>query len=153
MSRAFVNPRAAIMILPQPSEFDIEIVARTAWMEARGEPREGRRAVIHAIINRHLAGRWYSGATLAGTCLKPRQFSCWNENDANREKGVELDAGDLLLGELRKLVVAALDGSDPDPTDFATHYYSTSMPLPPEWAKTGRLTVELGRHRFYADMP
>lgn len=132
--------------------FDLEIAARTLWMEARGEPSEGRRAVAHAILNRHLAGRWYSGATLAECCLLPAQFSSWNTADPNRREMARLREDDPLLAECRATVEAALDGSTPDPTGGATHYYGAGV-SEPAWVAGRQPSAIIGRHRFYAGIP
>jgi len=39
------------------------------------------------------------------------------------------------------------------PTLTGTHYYATSMPKPPAWVKGAKLTLTLGRHLFYKDVP
>lgn len=132
--------------------FDLEIAARTVWMEARGEPPEGRHAVAHAILNRHLAGRWYSGATLVECCLLPAQFSCWNTTDSNRREMARLSDDDALLAECRAAVEAALDGSSPDSTGGATHYYAAGSPEP-AWTAGRQPSAIIGRHRFYAGIP
>jgi N-acetylmuramoyl-L-alanine amidase len=132
--------------------FDLEIAARTLWMEARGEPPEGRRAVAHALVNRHLAGRWFSGATLVECCLMAAQFSCWNTNDPNRREMARLADDDALLADCRAHVEAALEGSEPDPTGGATHYHARGG-REPEWARGREPSAEIGRHRFYTDVP
>ena len=66
---------------------DIDTLARTIYGEARGESRQGKIAVACVILNRvkrkKMCG-WreingYKVATVAATCLKPWQFSCWNK--------------------------------------------------------------------------
>ena len=72
---------------------DIDTLARTLYGEARGESRQGKIAVACVVLNRvkrkKMCG-WrdingYRVATVAATCLKPWQFSCWNKNDPNRK--------------------------------------------------------------------
>ena len=72
------------------TEDDVLTLARTVWGEARGEGTEGQKAVIHTVFNRFKSGRWYAGKTIAATCKKPWQYSCWNKNDPNRGKMEEL---------------------------------------------------------------
>jgi N-acetylmuramoyl-L-alanine amidase len=129
--------------------FDMEIWARTVLMEASGEGEEGMRAVAHAINNRFKAGKWFSGKTVSETCLFPSQFSCWNTSDPNRRRMAALPDNDSTLVLCRSLVHDVAAGLSADPTDGATHYYSTSMVLAPEWAKTGTMTKQIGRHKFY----
>lgn len=61
---------------------DIDILARTIYGEARGEPWEGKIAVAWVVRNRAERGGWW-GDTIREVCLKPWQFSCWNETDPN----------------------------------------------------------------------
>ncbi|MNR58306.1 Cell Wall Hydrolase [compost metagenome] len=46
-----------------------------------------------------------------------------------------------------------LAGKVPDPTGGATHYYATTMPKPPVWAKSAKQTLMLGHHVFFKDVP
>ena len=71
---------------------EVDILARTIYGEARGEGLEGMEAVALVVINRVKAKKWFTGYDLingvkipsvAQTCLKRAQFSCWNKNDAN----------------------------------------------------------------------
>ena len=67
------------------SEKDRDILARTLWGEARGEGFDGQIAVAWTIRNRVFDGKaksWW-GEGYAEVCLKPWQFSCWNQNDPN----------------------------------------------------------------------
>ena len=67
------------------SEKDRDILARTLFGEARGEGLVGQIAVAWTIRNRVEDGKaksWW-GEGYAGVCLKPYQFSCWNQNDLN----------------------------------------------------------------------
>ena len=67
------------------TDYDFEIMAKTIYGEARGETREGQIAVACVIFNRFRSGKWFSAKTLAGVCLKPLQFSCWNKSDPNSQ--------------------------------------------------------------------
>ena len=57
---------------------DIDIMTKTLWMEARGEPDIGIQAVACVIYNRFKNKKWYSKilgvASLANVCLKEWQF-------------------------------------------------------------------------------
>ena len=138
------------------TEKDRDILARTLWGEARGESQAGMEACAWTIRNRVFDGRaksWW-GEGYAGVCQKPYQFSCWNANDPNSPylKG----AKPIPPGEYKKalaVAIAVMSGALPDPTGGATHYYATSMPKAPAWAKGATLTLSLGQHRFYKDVP
>lgn len=127
--------------------FDKEMVARTAFMEASREGREGIRAVVHTVLNRFKAKKWYSAKTLAGVVVRPSQYSCWNTNDPNRLRMAETADDDPTLNLCRSLVNDAANGGE-DPTLGCTHYYSTAI-APPDWTKTGQFVVQIGRHKFF----
>jgi len=67
------------------TDYDFEIMAKTIYGEARGESRQGQKAVACVIFNRFRSGKWFAAKTLAGVCLKPLQFSCWNKSDPNSQ--------------------------------------------------------------------
>ncbi|MES2252810.1 MAG: cell wall hydrolase, partial [Pseudomonadota bacterium] len=74
---------------------DIDILARTIYGEARGEYGRvdgGLAALIavgNVIVNRTQQQTWF-GRTVRDVCLKPYQFSCWNRNDPNLPKLMEV---------------------------------------------------------------
>lgn len=124
---------------------DVDTLARTLWGEARGEGFKGMVAVAWVVRNRFQAqSRW--GKTITAVCRQPYQFSCWNENDPNREKLIKVTADDSSF--LRALGVAALvmTGDIDDPTDGADHYHT--LDIRPSWADNMRVTLVQGHHRF-----
>src|SRR5580692_7000715 len=102
--------------------FDVEVASRTVYGEARGEVNDGMLAVAWVLVNRLKAGEWYSGKTLAGTCLKREQFSCWNPTDPNYSILCNLKDTDLTLTACRNFALEAINGMGTDPTDGATFY-------------------------------
>ena len=138
------------------SEKDRDILARTLWGEARGELLAGQIAVAWTIRNRVLDGKaksWW-GEGYAGVCQKPYQFSCWNKNDPNY--AYLSGAKPIPFREFAQAQIAAdqvLAGKVPDPTGGATHYYATTMPKPPVWAKGAKQTLKFGRHVFFKSVP
>lgn len=135
---------------------DREILARTLWGEARGEGLAGQLAVAWTIRNRVFDGKqksWW-GEGYAGVCLKPWQFSCWNQNDPNY--AYLSGAKPIPKGQFKQAMEAAnavIDGTVDDMTGGATHYFATSMPKPPAWIKGAKLTLAMGHHRFYTEVP
>ena len=85
------KPEPALKAAPKKSKDPaIETLARTIYGEARGELVRGKEAVAAVVMNRvrramERGGYWW-GSTAEEVCLRPWQFSCWNENDPNREK-------------------------------------------------------------------
>lgn len=138
------------------SSKDIEILALTIWGEARGEGLAGQIAVAWTIRNRVFDGKaksWW-GEGYAEVCLKPWQFSCWNQNDPNY---VYLSGAKPIpaaqFAQAQRAADQVMAGAVPDPTGGATHYYATTMPKAPGWAAKAKQTLLLGHHVFFKDVP
>jgi N-acetylmuramoyl-L-alanine amidase len=131
-----------------------DVLALTAWAEARGDGKQGnssveeRIAVMSVIRNRVKAPAWW-GKTYRAVCLKSQQFSCWNDdpNDANHvaviaaaELIIRGAAVDPILAETRFLADGIARGVILDRTGGADHYYAPKSMKPagsaPKWAKT-----------------
>lgn len=119
-------------------------------MEASGEGSDGMLAVAFVLLNRQKLGRW--GDNLAQVVLAPDQFSCWNTGDPNRKRMAAMKNDDPVIQAASLALAKALAGAE-DPTGGATYYYSVSMPLRPSWAATGQYVTQIGKHRFYKDVP
>ncbi|WP_256831743.1 cell wall hydrolase [Pseudomonas sp. Pse1] len=138
------------------TEKERDILARTLWGEARGEGLAGQIAVAWTIRNRVNDGKaksWW-GEGYVGVCQKPYQFSCWNRNDPNY--AYLSGAKRIPFRELAQAQIVAdqvMTDNVPDPTGGATHYYATTMPNPPVWAKGAKQTLKLGRHLFFKHVP
>ncbi|WP_342355331.1 cell wall hydrolase [Rhizobium changzhiense] len=134
------------------TNYDLIILARTIYGEARGEPQQGAEAVANVVINRLNAGGF--GNTIAKVCLKPSQFSCWNLNDANRAKikDKQPHSGDAAFDRCFNVARKAVIGGLADVTDGATHFYAITSNLP-SWVRKSRnpvLTITIGHHAFYS---
>ena len=127
------------------TEDQTDYMARTVYGEARGEGEKGMQAVANVIMNRVKKGGWY-GASIKDVCLKPYQFSCWNEGDPNREK--ILNATPAQLKTARRISEAVINGTLPDITGGATNYHAKSVK--PYWAASMTKTATIGSHIFYA---
>lgn len=109
-----------------------------AWREARGESATAQLGVMWSVRNRAAKPSWW-GNSIVSVILKPFQYSSFNANDPNATKlPAEKDAAWLQIQKL--------DG--PDPTQGATHYYSTDIPEP-EWAAQMTCTASIGSLKFY----
>lgn len=141
------------------SSTNLQIMALTVWGEARGEPALGQRAVAWVILNRWKQPGWWcrnSGDgiqddSLAAVCKHPKQFSCWNTNDANRKHLI--DPVTLSLPEYKRILSicseALLASGEDDPTDGAEYYCTISAMRKTAWAKERKPTVMIGNHAFY----
>ncbi len=118
---------------------DIEIMARTIYGEARGEYSRvdgGLAALIavgNVIVNRAHQKTWF-GQSIRNVCLKPYQFSCWNENDPNRERLMAVTHETPLFAQCLDVAKAVIEQQYPDLTKGADHYYSNDLVFPPKWS-------------------
>lgn len=130
-------------------------MARTVFGESRGEPYLGQLAVAWVIRNRADRPSWW-GRSVRDVCLKPRQFSCWNEHDPNYGLIRAASLSDSRFRTAYRASLAAYDRSEPDPTKGATSYHTLAKPAgvsvwPPGWAGTTVPRGQIGAHMFYAE--
>lgn len=141
--------RGGIQVLKDDNE-QTDVMARTAWGEARSEGATGMQAVLNVIMNRTKKGGWW-GATPAEVCHKKSQFSCWNLNDPNRAKMLAVNDTDANFRTAKELARAAYAGTLPDITGGATHYLNpAALSSLPSWTKSLTKTAQIGNHVFYA---
>lgn len=147
--------RAALTLAPVPPDIaadPVQVLARTVWGEARGEPVRGQEAVAAVVLNRVAraaarGGRWWWGASIVEVCLKPWQFSCWNPADPNRARLLAVTADNRAFDQALRIARRAVAGTLPDPTGGATHYHARG--IHPPWAWRAVPCAEIGRHLFY----
>ena len=151
-------PPAPVPPVVQPQRAS-DLMARTMWGEARGEPdaSAGMAAIGQVVLNRCASKHWWGG-TVEEVCLKAWQFSCWNANDPNRPKLVavtEADALFALAGRLSQDLLGLTETARQlsDHTHGATHYHAASLPLP-AWARTPDAIecARIGHHIFYRNI-
>ena len=129
---------------------DYFYLAATMWGEARGEGRTGMGFVGHVIMNRAAAD--FRGSNPTEVALYHKQFSCWNQNDPNREK-LTVEYLENTTGEERvawdnakSLAYYILNGSA-DYTGGALHYHAKTVN--PNWSSDYTVTRVEGSHIFY----
>jgi len=138
---------------------DTILLALTAYGEASDQGRDGIRAQVHSVLNRHRAGAWYSRKTLAACVMLGYAYSMWNDDDKNRVRVCEASLDDPTMKICIEEVEAAIAGKTQDPTGGATHYYVAGTPEP-TWvsgknkkgeqvAPPATYTTMIGAHRFY----
>lgn len=113
---------------------DREIIARTAWGEARSLGHDGMQATINCIQNRLLSGVTWWGSTLRTICIRPWQFSCWNANDPNRPKLLSVGETDPQYIIALGLADSAINGTLVDISNCSDSYYDDRMPSMPVWS-------------------
>lgn len=126
------------------TDYDFEIMAKTIYGEARGESRQGQTAVACVIFNRFRSGKWFSAKTLAGVCLKPLQFSCWNKSDPNSQI-----LANLPYSAYSRYFDVIKEAEKGDITNGATHYCTYAVLPRTKWAAGKEPCFECGNHLFF----
>lgn len=149
MAAALVGlPLAAGAVKPefQPySEAAARIISYTLYAEARGEPFKGKMAVAAVIQTRSRLAE----TSLAGTCLKEKQFSCWNEIDAVPDyytTGEGLRPADI-KARSDCYGIAWVLMSSTRKWEYLTHFYNPDKAAP-FWAADLKGRKTIGRHIF-----
>jgi spore germination cell wall hydrolase CwlJ-like protein len=135
----------------QPKD-QIDILARTLWGEARGEPEKGIVAVAWVVLNRLNKRPTQFGTSIADVCQKPWQFSCWNAGDSNLPKLLAVTTASASFRQCLEIARSAVTNTLPsDPTKGSCHYYAVSATMP-DWAIGHTPAVRIGAHLFYNDI-
>lgn len=130
---------------------DIDICARTAYGETRGESYQGMKAVAHVMINRWRSnlGQFEKDDTLATACLRHLQFSCWTKADPNFKAMEDVTFNDRKFRDAWRAVLEALD--EYDFTQGSLHYHTDN--IKPSWTEGHRHVIAVGKHMFYNTIP
>ncbi len=133
----------------------VDILARTLYGEARGEylRRDGGisalMGIANVVMNRVRHQSWF-GKTIEDVCLKPYQFSCWNENDPNRPVLLQVQSGkDKVFDTCVEVAKSVSGGSWPDITHGSDHYYAVWLARAPKWAVGKTPCFKVGQHVFF----
>jgi hypothetical protein len=137
---------------------DKQIMALTLYGEARGEPCEGKIAVGSVILER-VEHRDWDGKTIPEVCLKPWQFSCFNEKDPNYWIMVHIAEHwdyemkyNKYLNDCYTIASGLIDGSITRTKEIAenhaTQYIRIDCNAP--WEKEMKKVTTIGGHDFYA---
>lgn len=130
---------------------DRSLAVVTIMQEAAGETYAGKLAVAEVIRNR-MHRKYSSDGTVAGTVLRPLQFSGWNAQDPGRVRNAKLDDDDPIVQECVKAWDEAMAGSDT--VKGAVLYYNPDpklVPVTPDWAMphSAREIAHIGHHVFF----
>jgi N-acetylmuramoyl-L-alanine amidase len=148
---------------------DRDMLIKTVYGEASGEPALGQAGIVHAILNRAAAGGYSAGQpnTIANVVTAPaagvnpargfHEFSPWNapgvpESNPTAQSLSPNSPNPVLANAYRNigdLVDKVYAGLIPDPTGGATHYYGF-MKTPPKWAAplAAQNKVKIGNQTF-----
>ncbi|CAL8108155.1 unnamed protein product [Orchesella dallaii] len=122
------------------SSYDHEILSKTIYAEARGEPLEGQRWVGHVIMNR----AEMRGMSIADVCLQPSQFECWNNRD-------DIKIKDRHSYSVAKEVASEVMNRRRDPTGGCDHYNNPDKEGYPGWTRRVTFVRKIGNHNFYKE--
>jgi spore germination cell wall hydrolase CwlJ-like protein len=124
---------------------DTALAAVTIWQEARGEVYAGKLAVAEVIRNR-MKERYASDGTVAGTVMRPQQFSGWNSGDPNRIPSLKIDDGDRVVADCIRAWKDAME-QQTNTVKGALLYYAPALAMP-GWARGCTELARIGRHVF-----
>jgi N-acetylmuramoyl-L-alanine amidase len=127
--------------------YDYQILHKTIFAEARGEPELGQRAVAWVIRNRAEQNRdYWGGESIAGVCLQPSQFECWNSDRSyliDEAISNEPDVFNDIDSWLPEVYLS------PDPTEGADFYNNPDIEGYPPWTENVDRGIKIGNHQFY----
>jgi hypothetical protein len=136
-----------------------DILALTIYGEARGEIIQGQIAVGCVIRNRveRLGSSGYANK-YATICLKPLQFSCWNDNDPNFRllTGMaesiynDQEIKDKSFIQISWIAKGIYNDLINDITLGATNYLTNSLYETHQvsWANQMKVVARIGNHTF-----
>ena len=129
---------------------DFTTLAKTIYGESRGELyRYGVASLIaiaNVVVNRK---NKQFAKTIHDVCTSPYQFSCWNKNDPNYIKIINMEPGkcsifDICLNVSENVLLEKW----PDLTDGCDHYHERN--ITPNWAVYLKPKRIFGAHYFYS---
>lgn len=136
------------------TDLTTDILAKTIYGEARGEPLSGQEAIASVILNRVEYSRrhktYWWGNTIAEVCQKPLQFSCWNSDDPNYRILLRVTESNPIYATCKRIAKRAMAGLLKDRTYGATHYHNRK--IRPKWSIGKIPCAEIGSHIFYNDV-
>jgi len=120
--------------LPDPTDSDLELLARVIYGESRGEPYEGQVAVGAVVLNRVESPDFPN--TIREVIYQKGQFSCVSDGQIN-----------LIPGETAyRAAREALSGNDP--SLGALYFYNPDKAITLWWLSQRETTVVIGDHVF-----
>lgn len=125
----------------------VQVAARTAWGEARGDGLLGMHAVLSTIGNRVAQPGWW-GRTVLTVCLARAQYSCWTPDTADHDALLAVTTTDPQFRIALVLAQQLVAGTLPDTTFGADSYYALGSPRP-AWATGSRYRCTVGSQAFY----
>lgn len=130
------------------TNYDLSILTRTIYGEARGEHISGMYAVADSVFNRVTSDilLFKEDTSIARACLRKMQYSCWLMKH-------EMRSIDTKSEEYKKIKEIAYHSfvmykKGVDYSRNATHYYKKHSRTP-DWIHDMRKTTEIENHIFF----
>lgn len=119
------------------SEYEIQLLAKLVYGEARGESYEGQVAVAAVVLNRVESKEFPN--TIKGVVYENGQFSCVGGSAFNKTQSKE--------SSCYKAALAAIAGEDP--TGGCLYFYNPKECSPSNWVVTNTTVKKvIGNHNF-----
>lgn len=129
------------------------LLARMLFGEAENCSDLEKVAIAYTAINRVNDGKKWNGETIKEVILKPKQYSCFNEKDPNKNKLKDPETyGPKTFLHCLKISRNVLAGKYNDPTNGATHYHT--LAVKPRWNYKKMITIgriNSSKHIFYRE--
>lgn len=149
-----IQPDRESAELPAAPGTPADILARTLWGEARGEPVRGKEAMAAVVVNRvrraQARGGYWWGGSIVEVCRRPGQFPCWDAPNPHAAGCAAVTVQDRNFRACLRIARRAIAGVIDDPTAGATHYHARGV-VPP-WTRGRVPSAEIGNHLFYRDV-
>lgn len=114
------------------------------YFEARGEEKEGMKAVVHTIMNRVSRRK----KTIEEIIRERYQFSWYNQVSIQGKKFPAINDWESFL-KCGEAIQEALEDRDRGETlKHVDHYFNPNEVLP-TWAKGMKFVAQIGNHDFY----
>jgi len=128
------------------TQYQKDILIRTALSEAGGEGEDGMADVLHVILNRAASGKFPSDP--AKVALQNKQFSSWNAGSGGNNPG-KWSPGSAAYQTAARVLEQVATGGKPDQTGGALYFHTPgASPGWPKGVNTNGKIVRNG-HVFY----
>lgn len=143
--------------MAQLSDYQRDVLIRTALGEARGEGVEGMADVLQVIMNRAESGKYPSDPAKVALQKNNRTgihaFSAWNNESQGGNRPQQFGKGSDLYKQAERALDMVVSGERPDYTGGALFYHTPAVN--PYWAKEANThgTIQRNGHIFYPSRP
>lgn len=146
MTKAYKNILTRDIVIRNFYMHELYTLIRTVYGEARGESLYGQSAIVNVILNRVQKQRKEWGLTVKEVCMKPKQFSFWDNPNVKLDVTIENNIPFIL-----NIINAISNWQNGWDMVFGATHYHTKFVKPP-WS-IGHYPCEIiGNHLFYNDI-